>query len=66
MLEKIKVAVKDESIVLRNPKTRLRISTTGEMVEKNAFWLRRIKEGDVVVLEQQASNQISSPEWDDQ
>lgn len=65
MLEKIKVAVKNESIVLRNPKTRLRISTTGDWVEKNAFWLRRINAGDVVVLEQQTSNTIS-PEGDDQ
>jgi len=51
MLQKIKVAISDPSIVLRNPKNMQKITTEGDWVEKNAFWIRRINAGDVVVLE---------------
>ena len=49
-LKKIRVAVKDDKIVLRDPVTKERIATKGKMVPKNGFWLRRLKAGDVIEL----------------
>lgn len=49
-LKRIKVAVKTDDIVLRNPKNMERITTKGAMVEKNSFWIRRLKVGDCVEL----------------
>ena len=49
-LEKIRVAVKSDDIVLRDPKTMERITTNGKMVVKNSFWIRRLKAGDCVQL----------------
>lgn len=49
-IDKIKVAVKDNSIVMRDPVSKQRLTTEGKLVPRNAFWLRRIKCGDVVLL----------------
>jgi len=49
-LERIMVAVKSDKIVLRDPRTMERLTTKGKLVPKNAFWLRRLKAKDVIIL----------------
>ena len=49
--KKIKVAVKSDHIVLRDPVTMERLTTVGKMVPKNNFWIRRLKQGDCVLLD---------------
>lgn len=49
-LKKIKVAVKDEKVVLRDPRTGIRLTTEGTIVRKTAFWIRRLKAGDCIEL----------------
>ena len=39
---------------LRDPITKVKIKTEGQLVEKNSFWLRRIKFGDVTIKEGKA------------
>jgi len=40
-----------EGIVLRDPKNKQLITTEGTLVEKSAFWLRRLKDGDCHIVE---------------
>jgi hypothetical protein len=49
-LEKIRVAVKSEEVILRDPKTKELITVEGNIVRKTAFWLRRLKSGDCIEL----------------
>jgi hypothetical protein len=57
--KRIKVAVKSNDICLRDPKTMERITTEGKMVTRDSFWIRRIKAGDCIILEnpKQITNQ---------
>jgi len=55
-LKKIRVAVKSDDIVLRDPATRERITTKGKVVPRNGFWLRRLAAGDVVELKEQTAS----------
>lgn len=50
-LARIKVAVKSDDIVLRDPVSRERITTKGKVVKKTPFWIRRIKAGDCFLIE---------------
>lgn len=50
-LERIKVAVKSNDTVLRDPKTMERLTTEGKMVTKTPFWIRRLKAGDCIRLD---------------
>jgi hypothetical protein len=50
MRAKIKVAVKSDEIVLRDPVSKERITTKGKVVTKNAFWVRRLKFGDCIQI----------------
>ena len=38
-------------LIVRDPATKLPLSKSGEMKELNTFWNRRIKDGDVEVVE---------------
>jgi hypothetical protein len=49
-IERIRVAVKNDDIVLRDPVTTERLTTKGKTVPKNAFWMRRLKAGDCVLM----------------
>lgn len=49
-LQRIKVAVKSDDIILRDPKTMQKLTTKGKLVVKNNFWIRRLKAGDCVQL----------------
>ena len=55
--EKIKVAVKSDDIVMRDPKTRERITTAGKKVSNTSFWRRRIKAGDVIKIEDKVKDE---------
>ena len=46
----VKVAVLDESIVVRDPIDMLKVPVSGKVVELTTYWIRRIKAGDVVQL----------------
>ena len=49
-MKRIRVAVKSDDIVLRDPKSMVRLTTKGKVVNVNAFWLRRLKAGDCIAL----------------
>ena len=51
-LKKIKVAIKQEGIILRDPVSRNLVTTDGIVVEKTPFWIRRLKDGDCVLIEE--------------
>lgn len=51
-LDKIKVAVKSDDIVLRDPVTKTRVTTDGMVVKRTPFWIRRIKAGDVILIQE--------------
>ena len=51
-MEKIKVAVKNESFVVRDPQTKKQVTTDGVLVRKSAYWLKRIKCGDVILVDE--------------
>jgi len=52
MLERVKVKCADGRIV-RDPKSCIIIPDEGKMVDpKNPYWYRRIKAGDVIILDQ--------------
>lgn len=65
-LERIKVAVKSDEIVLRDPKNMQRITTKGTWVQKTPFWIRRLKAGDCVELKPELENKISTSLEDDE
>ena len=50
MAVKIRVAVIDDKICLRDPKTMQRLTTKGKLVDRTSFWLRRLKAGDCILL----------------
>lgn len=50
-MAKINVKVK-EGIILRNPLTQTPISENGTRVTENTFWRRRLKAGDVSIVEE--------------
>lgn len=50
MREKIKVAPASEGLVLRDPTTFEQIPISGKLVEKNQYWVRRLKAGEAVIL----------------
>ena len=52
MVDKILVAIDDDNIVLRDPKTKKRVTKEGILVDKTSFWLRRLKSGEVFLLKQ--------------
>lgn len=45
-LEKMVIAVSDPNVVLRDPISKKRVTTSGMLVPKNRFWIRRLKAGD--------------------
>ena len=46
---RIFVKPKTKELKVRNPATGKHLIKTGEWVENNVYWLRRIKEGDAVI-----------------
>ena len=52
MRQKIRVAPKDEKSVLRDPKTMERITAKGKVVYKDAYWIRRLKAGDCLIIKE--------------
>lgn len=52
----MKIKIKPvEGKIVRNPVTRQPLSKDGELVEKSPFWIRRLKDGDVVHVNEPAS-----------
>jgi hypothetical protein len=49
-MEKIKIAVKTEDMVVRVPGTYEKLTTQGKIVEKTPYWMRRLNSGDVIEL----------------
>jgi hypothetical protein len=59
-MEKIIVAVSNNDFVVREPQTKNRVTTDGMLVKKSAYWLKRIKSGDVHVVEE-TKQTVSKP-----
>jgi hypothetical protein len=50
-VKKIRVGLKSDHIVLRDPISMERLTTKGKLVPKNNFWIRRLKQGDCILLD---------------
>lgn len=57
-LDRIQVRVTSDDIVMRDPKSGERITTAGKWVRKTPFWIRRLKAGDVVLVENNQTNSM--------
>ncbi len=49
-LPKMRVKILDDNLVLRDPVTKKRVTTEGLVVEKNSFWLRRLKNNEIIIM----------------
>ena len=45
----IRVRPRSKDFIVRDPKTRQALPAEGALVECNAYWIRRLRDGDVVL-----------------
>ncbi len=59
MAVRIKVRVPDSKIILRDPHTKLPITddAKGTSVKKNSFWIRRLKRGECILVDDMESGE---------
>lgn len=50
-MKKIKVKPSLKGLKVINPKTSRHLSENGEEVERSSYWIRRIKSGDVLIVQ---------------